>query len=266
MKIIRTIIACPIILLFTTITWAQTADDIINRYVKATGRKDGLKGVNTILMKRSAYNPDTGITNYHTSYLKRPNMIRLERSTSTGEKTILAYDGKEAWRGSLDPATGSITKVRDIPPESPLFNILFKGTSFDNNFDGKFIDYSKKGSSAEFLGKEMVDGKEMYHIKMVWEDGGVVEYHFDVSTGLIWKHWEKDERGRTHSSLYLDYRKAGNILIPYSRINKGPLRDNPEGIIKEEVLEVKMNVPLNDSLFKKPVVKEKKMEPKEAEK
>jgi hypothetical protein len=92
------------------------------------------------------------------------------------------------------------------------------------------------------------------------------DYSFVHIHHLIWKHWEKDEMGRTLSSLYLDYRKAGNILIPYSRINKGPLRDNPEGIIKEEVLEVKMNVPFNDSLFKKPVVKEKEMEPKEAKK
>jgi hypothetical protein len=98
---------------------------------------------------------------------------------------------------------------------------------------------------------------KVYHIKMTWEDGRIVDYHFDAVTGLIRKHWDKDDEGRTHSSLYLDYRKAGGILIPHTRINRGPLRDNPEGTIEEKILEVKMNVPLDDGFFKKPEVKNK---------
>jgi len=185
MKTFRMVFAWLTIFLFVSICWTQTKDEIINQYLEVTGRKDDLKGVNTIFIKRSVYNSDKGTTNYHTSYHKRPNRSRYERNTSNEQITILAYDGKKAWRGSLDTTTNSNTNVKDIPQDSPLF----KGANFDNNFDGKFIDYAKKGIPAEFLGKETIDYKEMYRLKMVWEDGQIVEYYFDVSTGLIWKHY-----------------------------------------------------------------------------
>ena len=231
---------------------AQTADEIINRFLEVTGRKDGLKNVNSIYIKRSIYNRDTGVTSYLVSYIKRPDIVRLEWISASGEKTIRAYDGKKAWTAKYDPETDSLTGVKGIPPDTPLFIVFFKNVNIDNNFYGQFVDYSEKGSSAEFAGKETIDGKEMYHVKMFREKDHAVHYYFDASTGLIYKHWELDEQGRTHSSLYLDYRKAGDILIPFTHINTGPLRDDPEVVIEEKNLEVKMNIPLSDSLFIKP--------------
>lgn len=47
-----------------------SAGEIIGRYLIATGRTDALTGVNSIIIKRSAYYPDTGDTVYHTVYSK----------------------------------------------------------------------------------------------------------------------------------------------------------------------------------------------------
>lgn len=154
MKFIRTFVIPQIILLFTTVVWSQTADDIINRYLDVTGRKTGLQGVNTLLIKRSSYNTDRGTMNYLAGYSMRPNKFRFERGSAEGERSIMSFDGKKAWREKLDTATNTITNVKDIPEDSPLFQILFKGVDFDKNFDGKFMDYSKKGVLPNLLVKK----------------------------------------------------------------------------------------------------------------
>ena len=87
---------------------------------------------------------------------------------------------------------------------------------------------------------------------MTWEDGHEVDYYFDVISGLIIKHCELDETGRIHTSAYQDYRQAGDILLPFLWINIGPLRDNPQGIIEEKVLDIQLNAFLDDDFFRPP--------------
>ena len=73
---------------------AQTADEIIAKYVTASGGMDKIKGVKT---EKVTLTIETGgmIIN-QTLYRKRPSMLR-EETLLQGKTSLQAFNGKEGW-------------------------------------------------------------------------------------------------------------------------------------------------------------------------
>jgi hypothetical protein len=53
--------------------------------------------------------------------------------------------------------------------------------------EGPLVNYSEKGHKAELLGKETIDGKELYKIKLTLKAGIEQNYFIDAATGYISK-------------------------------------------------------------------------------
>ena len=85
---------------------AQTADDIIAKYVKTIGGMDKINAITTI--KRSGkFEGGGGFEAVIRQENKRPNMVREEFALQ-GLTGVNAYDGKtgwkiEPWQGKKDP-------------------------------------------------------------------------------------------------------------------------------------------------------------------
>lgn len=50
---------------------------------------------------------------------------------------------------------------------------------------GPLVDYIAKGNKAELQGKETIDGKEAYKVKLTLATGKDVTYYFDTKTNLL---------------------------------------------------------------------------------
>src|SRR5579862_4451550 len=84
---------------------AETADDVIAKYVAARGGMDKIKAIQSLEMKIKAN--QQGLEFPGKLDLKRPGKMRLEM-TIQGKTMVQAYDGKTAWMimpflGSPDP-------------------------------------------------------------------------------------------------------------------------------------------------------------------
>ena len=44
------------------------------------------------------------------------------------------------------------------------------------DIDGPLVDYKTKGNIIEFVGKEAVEGKEAYHLKLTLKNGNIRSY------------------------------------------------------------------------------------------
>jgi hypothetical protein len=107
----------------------------------------------------------------------------------------------------------------------------------------------------QFLGLESKGGRSLAHVRVSGSSSIPEDYYFDSSSGLLWMRQERDEKGSVHSSEYLDYRKVGELLIPFTQLNRGPLPGSPgEGCIEQIITDIRLDEPLNDAIFKMPAI------------
>src|SRR5438477_9297592 len=132
---------------------AQTADDIIAKYVKTIG---GIEKINAITtLKRSGkFEGGGGFEAATRQENKRPNMVREEFSLQ-GLTGVNAYDGKtgwkiEPWQGKKDPEALSEEEMKQIVE--------------DADFDEPLVNYQQKGNKVEFVGMDQVEGIETYKL------------------------------------------------------------------------------------------------------
>src|SRR6188474_825404 len=127
--------------LFTLPLSAQTAEEIVARYIKTVGGMERIQAVKT-LRRTGKF---TGGGGFEADLLyenKRPAMVR-EEFIIQGMAGINAYDGKSGWK--IDPFGGK--KDPETLGEDEL-----KGIVEDADFDGPLVNYQQKGNKIEFVG------------------------------------------------------------------------------------------------------------------
>jgi len=113
---------------------------------------------------------------------------------------------------------------------------------------GDFIEYKTRGITYELLGIEAIDRHIYYHLVKKHTDGEKRNYYFSAETGLFRMERRDFGVGKDIKS-YWDYRRHDGILIPhlFVVILDVGFGQTHGGILKE----IKINVPIEDSLFRK---------------
>jgi tetratricopeptide (TPR) repeat protein len=209
-------------------TLAKTAGEVIERHLAAAGGRENFEKIKTMVITYStldAIDQDSLIIRYY----KFPHFIRQENS-DTG--IAIATDGDQIWRissGKWEELTGS-------------------SWAYVPDIYGDFIDYSTRGITYQMLGIEAIDGHIYYHLLKKHADGETRDYYFSAETGLFRMERRDFGAGKDIKS-YWDYRRHGGILIPhlFVVILDAGFGHTHGGIFKE----IKINGPLEDSLFRK---------------
>ncbi len=111
-------------------------------------------------------------------------LSRTERNFGMGSVIQLITD-KGAW--STNPRSGGAFEAM---PEDRA-----KMMSTEMDCQGVLFNYAAKGHKAEFIGKETVDGKENFKIKMTLSSGREINYFLDAATYYISQISMKGGRG-----------------------------------------------------------------------
>ena len=164
----------------TGMAFAQTAEDVLNKYVEATGGKTLWDGVNTYTMKQSY---KAGTAAYYDMDLK----VNLADGSMSKSKTILkrtfiyGIKGNTGWfkvpLGTGDKATQYETKDLNQKEQDNMRRELKEMVL-------PFWDYQKKGYVATLVGTETLGNKKVNHVEIT---GKGVKYnlYFDQATGLL---------------------------------------------------------------------------------
>lgn len=194
--------------LWATSLSAQTADDIIARYIKTVGGMERIQSVQT-LRRTGRFTGGGGFEAVVVEESKRPNSVRQEFSLQamTG---VNAYDGHtgwkiEPWQGKKDPEALSEEELRDIVEES--------------DFDGPLINYQQKGNRVEFLGQEQVEGTDAFKLKVTLASGDVRYFYMDtdyyVPIRIETKRMIRGAEQEFETSLG-DYKEVAGWYLPHS--------------------------------------------------
>jgi outer membrane lipoprotein-sorting protein len=231
-----------LLLLLPTTAAAQTAEDIVKKALDARGGVDKLKGVQSErLTGRISFS--RGVEGTFVVELKRPLKMHVE-ITIEGQKVIRVYDGKSSgW--TINPFAGT----NDVQPMS---SEDLKNISDESDFDGPLMDYKAKGNQVELAGKEKLDDKPVYRLKLTNKNGDIRFYLFDASSFLLLK-WEgihkTGDQELPWESFFSDFHEVQGLKYPF-RIDQG----SPGTEIKQTLTTEKIEIDpqIDDSHFTKP--------------
>jgi len=237
----RGLFGIGIILLVAVNGFAQSADEIIARYISTIGGKDRIAAIQSL--KRTG--KFTGGGGFEASVLEqnqRPNKVRQEFGIQ-GMTAINAYDGTTGWK--IDPFEGK--KDAEALSEEELKSIIE-----DSDLDGPLVNYAQKGNKVEYTGTEPVEGSEAYKIKVTTPAGDVRTFFIDTSSNVPIKiETRRMIRGaeRAYETILGDYKDVSGWYIPFS-IESG-VKGSPNRQ-KVTYSKIEANVPMASSLFAKP--------------
>jgi outer membrane lipoprotein-sorting protein len=223
---------------------AQTLDEILANNAKAKGGLDKIKAVQTIRMT-GTMTIGPGMEAPFVMEQKRPNSLRME-FTLQGMTGIQAYDGKTGWQ--LMPFSGR--KDAEPLPEDAL-----KQLQEQADFDGPLVDYKTKGNTVELVGKEKLEGSDVFKLKVTLKTGDVRYVYLDADQFLEIRTEGKTKIRGTDvegEGTIGDYKDEGGLMIPHAM--ESGQKGSPQKM-KMIIQKVELNVPLDDERFKMPVVK-----------
>jgi hypothetical protein len=237
----KTLFGICIVLFLTMSVSAQTADEIIAKYVKAIGGIDKIKAVKTI-RKTAKFLGGGGFEAKIVEENRRASFIRQEFALQ-GMVQIVAFDGKNGWK--IDPFGGK-KDVESLSEEE------LKGVVEGADFDGPLIDYKEKGNKIEYLGIDQVDGDDAYKLKVTLKNGDVRTFYFDTDYYVPIKLDSKTfVRGQEFDSetIFGDYKQVEGVYYAFSTETGAKGSPGKAQIIYEKI---EVNLNLDDTRFNKP--------------
>ena len=217
-----------------------TANQLINKYVKALGGRVAIGKINSRVTKGSLEIPAVGASGTVETYEKSPNKA-ITIATIAGVGVMQeAFDGSVAW--SNNPMTGLRDKAGVELANAKLEAELYKPLKLKQLYP-----------TIKVIGKEKVGEKDAYVVEATPKEGSAEKWYFDVQTGLLIRTdtTQESPEGKLPTEVYIDeYKVVDGVKVPVTfRIS------TPMYVINMKTAEVKHNVPIEDAKFTKPAAK-----------
>jgi outer membrane lipoprotein-sorting protein len=223
--------------------FGQTADELIEKNIKAHGGAEKLKTVKSVKMTgKMKMGPMEAPFVIQKS---RPEMVRMD-FTVQGMTGTQAYDGKTGWlvmpfMGKKDPEKMSDDQLKDIKDEA--------------DFDGPMMDYKAKGNKVEYLGKGDVQGTPAYKLKVTTKEGTESVVYLDADSYLEIKSESKRKvQGQEieAESNIGNYKEVDGMLFPTQIDMHAKGKEGGQTIIIDKI---ELNPTLDAASFAMPEVK-----------
>ncbi len=210
---------------------ASTAGEVIGRCLEATGGREAWEDIKTMVVIFSLQSSGGEQLRMERLY-KRPSFYRQGLE---GGVSFLATDGTRAWQVS----NGKWAETE---------NVYLRFASMDN----WLLNYERIGISYSYMGFDHINGSPVYHLYRTFNNGTIEDLYFSADTNLLTEirsdYIQSWPFMKSFMSLW-NYREVESVKIPFVFIRNLGALEPPHGGV---VAEVKINVPLDDSLFLPP--------------
>ena len=217
-------------------TFAQTADDIFNNHLEATGGKTLWNGVSTYSIKQ-VYRGNSA-ADYDIELKGSFSDAALYKAKTILKRTfIFGVKGAEGWRkvplGSSDKATQYETNSLSEKEQENMRRELKENIL-------PFLDYEEKGYIATVVGSETINGAKTTHVEL---SGKGVKYnlYFDETTQLLTRKKLTLSSGEVITEDYTKYSDTAYGV-------KFPTESNYLSSIDKRNLKVSTSIIFNDTI------------------
>ncbi|MFP3595255.1 histidine kinase [Chryseobacterium sp. SIMBA_029] len=208
------------VLIWSQISFAQTAKEIIDKNIELSGGLTSWKLLNSVLLQGKVI---LGVKDEYPIkiYQQRPNLTKTVLTINNKDTAIEGYDGNKGY--AMNYATNKLQEYPDYVAES---------------FDNDFIDWENKGFEAKYLGKEKVGDIYCHKVELT-KNVNKNLYYFDTKTYMLVKEVKKDE-----ALSYFDYKKVGNMMMPF-RIESSSAKKDGDYVMIINKIDVNKVFPAN---------------------
>lgn len=212
------------VLIFSQLSFAQTAKEIIEKNIELSGGLTNWKLLNSVLLQGKVI---LGIKDEYPIkiYQQRPNLTKTVITIGGKDTAIEGYDGNKGY--AMNYAANKLQEYKEYVPES---------------FDNDFIDWENKGFEAKYLGKEKV-GEIYCHKVELTKNVNKNYYYFDTKSFMLLKEIKKDE-----TLTYSDYKKVGNLMMPF-RLESSSTKKDGDYVMLLYKVEINKVFPTNNFKF-----------------
>ena len=220
---------------------AQTADEIVEKFIKTVGGMEKIQAVKT-LRRVGKFSGGGGFEAVLVEENRRPNLVRQE-FVIQGMTGVTAYDGKTGWK--IEPWGGK--KDAEALSEEEM-----KGIIEDSDLDGPLVNYKQKGVKVEYVGTDEVEGTDAYKLKVTLANGDVRFYYMDTDYFVPIKiETKRVIRGaeRESETSIGDYKEVAGVYFPHSYETGTKGSPNRAKVVFDKM---EANVPIDDDRFHPP--------------
>jgi len=244
----RSVIAAMALTLWAIPTFAQTADEIIEKHLAATGGREALAKVTSRV--------STGLISLTTPVGDLKGTIELSQKRPNKTRTLIKIDASAIGGGQItsdqrfDGTSGyvidSFNGNRDITGDQ--LEAMKAGS-----FPTPFLSYKETGMTAALGTQEKVGTRDAYVVQLKPKTGPGVKAYFDTENFMLVKTIitvNVPQLGGPIDQVveFSDFRDVDGIKIPY--LTKS---SNPVQAVVATVTDVKQNIEIDDGSFGKPV-------------
>jgi hypothetical protein len=212
---------------------AQTADDVVNKYLTAMGGKEKLNSLKTVKMEGNL------------SVMGNDVAIIMTKKHLVGMRMDISVMGTENYQ-IVTPTKGIVfmpVQGMSEPTEMPAEQLKSASTQLD--IQGTLVDYKEKGSTIELIGKEKVDGEDCFNLKVTYKSGLVSTFFISEKTGFIVKTSGKRAVNGEEievATTYSNYKQNGDgYWFAYTAVNMQGQTDYSK---------IDTNVAVDENIFK----------------
>jgi hypothetical protein len=218
-----------------TLVKAQTADEIINKYVEAIGGKDKLDQIKTIYIANTTQ--VMGNEGPSTTQILNGKAYRLDYEVN-GQKSTQVVTDKGGWQ--INPFMGATT-AQPLPEE------MYKQTKGQLYFSPLY-NYAARGNKVELMGK---DGNT-YKLKITNVDSLEAFFYIDTATYYLTKITRQTNfmgQSMELSVSFSNFKKTDfGITVPYTtEISYGG-----QFTITNNITKIEFNKPIDPAVFEMP--------------
>ena len=212
---------------------AQTADEIVQKSIDATGGMDNWKKVNSMKM--------TGSVNAGGQEI----VVTVTTLNGKGTRQDITIGGMQNY-SILTPTAGwQYFPVGGQTKAEAMTADEVKQGQDELDIQGALVDYKAKGNKIEYLGKDDVEGTDCYKVKLTYKNGKEETMYFDASNYYHIRSVEKvqaDGKEQEVTMNYSNYKKLPEGIVFPMTVG------SPQGEVTFKSVEI--NTPVDESIFK----------------
>lgn len=190
---------------------AQTADEVIDKYVTALGGKEKILSLKSVKKVGSlnVQGMDVGLTVTRVQGVGSRNDISVP-GMGEGFQVVNPIKGWDfmPFMGQASPEEVSVDKLKSS------FSLL--------DIQGSLVNYKEKGSQVEMSGKEKVENAECYKLKLTDKQGVISTLFIDSKSNYLIKSiiTAKSSNGDINTELsFGDFKKTDEgYIFPFSEV------------------------------------------------
>ena len=244
MKLTKIIASAFILLATSAASFAQTADEIVAKHIEAMGGAEKWKALKAMEMNNKF--TVQGMDIESKTVIVNGKSLRTDIAVM-GQEIISAVDGETGW--AQQPAMmGGSGEPEDMP------GALVKESRKQVNLGGSLLNYKENGSTVDLVGKEKLDGVDVYHLKLTEKSGDVTNLFLSATNYYTLKSsGKRNVQGKEIEAEvnYSNFKQVEGLTFPYTIETASPMG----GMMTIETDTIKLNPKVDESIFKKPAKK-----------